>query len=165
MLDYVFSPLLYLKLSSQRLSGLHLPSGNTFDEPPVLAMQTIKGKREAIAVGAAALQLQGQPQVEILNGFAHPRSLLADFAVAEKTLQLFVRQLAPKSLFKAAPVLVLHPQEHLQGGLTQVEQRGLYELCRGAGARQVQLWVGRELSREELRSGQFPSDGGSLLTP
>ena len=159
------TPLLYLKLRSQSISGLHLPSGQVFDEPPVLALQTIKGKREAIAVGHAAMKLQGQSQVEVLNGFDHPRSLLADFAVAEKTLQLLVRQLAGKSLLRLAPTVVLHPLEHLEGGLTQVETRGLYELCRGAGAKQVQLWVGRELTIEELRSRQFPSDGGSLLTP
>jgi rod shape-determining protein MreB len=159
------TPLLYLKLRSQSISGLHLPSGSTFDEPPVLALQTIKGKREAIAVGHTAMKLQGQTQVEVLNGFNHPRSLLADFAVAEKTLQLLIRQLAGKSLLKLAPRVILHPLEHLEGGLTQVETRGLYELCRGAGAKQVQLWVGRELTTEELRLRQFPSDGGSLLTP
>jgi len=157
------TPLLYLKLRSQSISGLHLPSGQVFDEPPVLALQTIKGKREAIAVGHAAMQLQGQSQVEVLNGFDHPRSLLADFAVAEKTLQLLVRQLAGKTLLK--PVLVLHPLEHLEGGLTQMERRGLYELCRCAGANKVHLWIGRELTIEELRSRQFPTDGGSLLTP
>ncbi|WP_043310143.1 rod shape-determining protein [Pseudomonas sp. ML96] len=158
-----FIPLLYLKLSSQSISGLLLPSGKAFDEPPVLALQTLKGKREAIAVGHAAAKLQGQPQVEILNGFDHPRSLLADFAVAEKTLQLLVRQIAGKTFLK--PEVVLHPLEHLEGGLTQMERRGLYELCRGAGANKVHLWTGRELTAEELRSRQFPTDGGSLLTP
>lgn len=157
------TPLLYLKLRSQSISGLHLPSGMAFDEPPALALQTIKGKREAIAVGHAAAKLQGQPQVELLNGFDHPRSLLADFAVAEKTLQLLVRQIAGKTFLK--PEVVLHPLEHLEGGLTQMERRGLYELCRCAGANKVHLWIGRELTAEELRSRQFPSEGGSLLTP
>ncbi|WP_252274136.1 rod shape-determining protein [Pseudomonas subflava] len=164
MLDQ-FTPLLYLKLRSDSISGLHLPSGRPFDEPPVLALQTLKGKREAIAVGHAAAKLRGQAHIEVANGFEHPRSLLADFAVAEKTLQLLFRQLPPKSLLKLAPRVILHPLEHLQGGLTPVEIRGLYELCRGAGARHVQLWVGRELTTEELRSRQFPTDGGSLLTP
>lgn len=157
------TPLLYLKLRSQSISGLHLPSGMAFDEPTVLALQTIKGKREAIAVGHAAAKLQGQPQVEILNGFDHPRTLLADFAVAEKTLQLLVRQIAGKTFLK--PEVVLHPLEHLEGGLTQVERRGLYELCHCAGARKIHLWVGRELTLEELSARQLPPDGGTLLTP
>ncbi|WP_137972633.1 rod shape-determining protein [Pseudomonas sp. F(2018)] len=157
------TPLLYLKLRSQSISGLHLPSGMTFDEPPALALRTLKGKREAIAAGHAAMKLQGQAQVEVLNGFDHPRSLLADFAVAEKTLQLLVRQIAGKTFLK--PEVVLHPLEHLEGGLTQMELRGLYELCRGAGAKKIHLWIGRELTVEELRSRQFPSEGGSLLMP
>lgn len=162
MLDQL-TPLLYLKLRSHSVSGLHLPSGKIFDEPPVLALQTVKGKREAIAVGHGAMKLQGQPHMEILNGFDHPRSLLADFSIAEKTLQMLVRQLVGKSFFK--PELVLHPLEHLEGGLTQMERRGLYELCRCAGANKVHLWTGRELTAEELRSRQFPTDGGSLLAP
>ncbi|WP_447590994.1 rod shape-determining protein [Aquipseudomonas campi] len=159
------APLLYLKLRSQSLSGIHLPSGKTFNEPPLLAMQVLNGKRQAVAVGEAARKLQGKVDVELLNGFEHPRSLLADFSIAEKTLQLFFRQLSPKSLFKPAPVVVLHPQEHLEGGLTQIEARGLHELCCCAGARKVHLWIGRELSQEELRSRQFPADGGSLIVP
>lgn len=161
MID-AFSPLLYLKLTSGYLSGLNVKSGKVLEEPTVLAIQTRAGKRVPVALGLAAKQLEGQPGIELLNGFEHPRSLLADFSVAEKTLQLFIRELAPRTFYSAAPVLVLHPQELLEGGLTQVEVRGLYELGRGA-ARKVQVWVGRELTREELLARQFPAEGGTLL--
>lgn len=162
MID-AFSPLLYITLRAQQLRGLNAKSGQVLDEPPVLAIQTRNGKRTVLAAGHAARQLLGQPEVELVNGFEHPRALLADFTLAENTLRLFIRQLAPRTLTSAAPVLVLHPLEHLEGGLTQVEIRGLYELGRSAGARKVHLWVGRELTREELLARQFPTEGGTLL--
>lgn len=162
MLD-AFSPLLYIKLRAQQLSALNAKSGQVLDEPPLLAIQALGGKRKVLAAGHAARRLLGQPGVELVNGFDHPRSLLADFTLAESTLRLFFRQLAPQTFSSAAPVLVLHPLEHLEGGLTQVEIRGLHELGRSAGARKVHLWVGRELSREELLARQFPTEGGALL--
>ncbi|WP_271103785.1 rod shape-determining protein [Pseudomonas tohonis] len=160
-----FSPLLYLKLTSGYLRGLDVKSGKVLEEPTVLAVRAQAGKRIPVAMGQAAKQLEGQPGIELLNGLDHPRTLLANFSVAEQTLKLFVRQLAPKTFYSAAPVLVMHPQERLEGGLTQLETRGLYELSRCAGARKVYVWVGRELTREELRAKQFPAEGGSLLTP
>lgn len=160
MIDH-FSSTLYLKLSRRWISGVVLPSGQTFGEPPVLALSNETGKPKLLAAGAAAQELQGRTGIEIVNGFDHPRSLLANFSYAEKTLQLLVRRFAPKSLLKAAPMLILHPQELLEGGLTQVEVRGLYELCRGAGARKVRIWTGRELTLEEIRSGQLPAGAGT----
>nr|WP_256355246.1 rod shape-determining protein [Pseudomonas sp. PDM33] len=160
-----FSSTLYLKLSRQWISGVVLPSGEAFSERPLLALRYEDGKPRVLAAGEAAQQLQGQEGVEIVNGFDHPRSLLANFSFAEMTLKLLVGRLAPRSLLKAAPVLILHPQELLEGGLTQVEIRGLYELCRGAGARKVRLWTGHELTQEELRSGQFPVGAGTEWFP
>ncbi|WP_165681659.1 rod shape-determining protein [Metapseudomonas otitidis] len=163
MLDALF-PLLYIRLTSRSLTGLNVKSGKALEEPPLLAIRrSSDGKVEIVAMGHATGQLEGQPQVCLVNGFEHPRSLLSDFPVAEQTLRMFVRQLAPKTVYSAAPVLVLHPQEHLEGGLTMIETRGLHELCRSAGARKVHLWVGRELTREELLARQFPTEGGTLL--
>lgn len=160
MLDH-FLPTLYLKISRHWISGVVLPSGQVFGEPPLLALRNENAKPVILASGEAAQQLQGQEGVEVLNGFDHPRSLLANFSIGEKTLQLLFRRLMPRSLLMAKPVVIVHPQEHLEGGLTQVESRGLYELCSSAGARKVRVWTGRELTLNELRSGQFPAGAGT----
>ncbi|MBB4862732.1 rod shape-determining protein MreB [Pseudomonas nitritireducens] len=160
MLEH-FSSTLYLKLSRHWISGVLLPSGQAFGEPPLLALRYEDGKPKVLAVGEAAQQLQGQAGVEVLNGFDHPRTLLANYPICEKTLQLLFRRLVPRTLFKAAPIAILHPQELLEGGLTMVEARGFHELCRGAGARKVHVWTGRELSIDELRNGQFPDGAGT----
>lgn len=157
---------LYLRLQADLLRALHVESGQTLSEPPLLALRSDgKGRRVPLAVGDAALALDGQPGVELVNGFRHPRTLLADFAVAEQTLRLLLKRLQPPALLRPAPTVVLQPLEQLEGGLTQVEIRALVELLRGAGARQVFIWTGKELERSELERLHFAADRGTLLWP
>ena len=40
--------------------------------------------------------------------------------------------------------------EMIDGGLSQVEERAFIELATGAGARKVVLWIGHELSDQEV---------------
>ncbi|MCQ4348115.1 rod shape-determining protein [Pseudomonas stutzeri] len=162
----LFRNTLYLRLQADLLRVLHVESGQTFSEAPLLALRHDgKGQRMPLAAGNAALALDGQPGVELVNGFRHPRSLLADFAVAEQTLQRLLKRIQPPALLRPAPTVVLQPLERLEGGLTQVEIRALIELLKGAGARQVYIWTGRELHGHELEHLHFPEAGGSLLWP
>ena len=156
---------LYLRLQADRLRILHLESGKTLDEPPLLALRLDKGRQVPLAVGHEALALQGQAGVELANGFRHPRTLLADFTVAAQTLRLLLKRVQPPALLRPAPTVVLQPLEQLDGGLTQVEIRALIELLRSVGARKVYLWIGAELERSELEHLQFPAGRGTLLWP
>jgi hypothetical protein len=47
--------------------------------------------------------------------------------------------------------MLILPMEKTEGGLSQVEERVLQELALGAGARRALVWVGQELSDQELR--------------
>lgn len=157
---------LYLKLGARRLSGLHLPSGKAFDELPMLAIEHARdGSRKGVAIGAEALKLQGQPKIRVVNGFDHPRMLLADFPVAEQTMKLFLRRWQSRFPWSPPPVLVLHPRERLEGGLSQVETRAFAELFMAAGIRKLYIWTGRELTPEELRDLAFPTAEGTLVAP
>jgi len=164
-MNKLFHNTLYLRLQPDQLHALHVESGRTFAEAPLLALRHDKGRRVPLAAGNEALALRGQDDIELANGFEHPRTLLADFAVAEKTLQLLLRKILPPSLLQRAPTVILHPQALLEGGLTQVEIRAFAELLRGAGARQVFIWSGEELSRTDLQTQRFPAERGTLLYP
>lgn len=162
----LFRNTLYLRLQAEQLRILHVESGKSLAEPPELALRNDrKGRRVPLAVGNAALALQGQAGVELANGFRHPRTLLADFAVAAQTLQLLFKPFTPAGLFQVAPTVILQPLEQLEGGLTPIEIRALVELLRGAGARRVFIWTGTELQREQLESLRFPAERGMLLYP
>lgn len=96
----------------------------------------------------------------ILNGFDHPRSIISNFEIAEKTLQLFIEKVnAPKKKFFFVPTLIIHPLEKLEGGLTQVEVRAFEDMGYRAKANKVFVWYGRDLKDEEVVSLKFPPEG------
>lgn len=80
--------------------------------------------------------------------FSNERSLVADFGAAEGCMK---QGLARFRTF-LGPVVVVHPLEAVSGGLSEVEQRTLQELPVGAGASHVVVWVGPELSDEQVRA-------------
>ena len=84
--------------------------------------------------------------IEVINPFSHPRALLADFALGEKILQNIFQMLQYKKLVAASPLVVIHPMEKTEGGLTVIEHRALRELAIGAGARDAIIYQGPQLS-------------------
>lgn len=131
-------------------------SGQEWKEVPEVAVK-MGGEPTVVAVGskAAKAALLEPDKVRLPNGFDHPRTMIADFTVAEKVLQHAVRSVFEGRFLRPAPILVMHPLERLEGGLTGVEERALLELGAGAGARKTHIWVGRELTDSEIRDGQI----------
>ncbi|MET1076813.1 MAG: hypothetical protein ABWY06_02205 [Pseudomonas sp.] len=156
---------LYIQVHVDRLTGLHLESGKQLSESSVLAFRQVQNKRVPLAIGSAALALAGQPGVTLSNGFEHPRTLLADFSVAEATLKLLVKALVPPSLLRPAPTVIVHLLSRLEGGLTQIEVRGFTELALVAGARKAYIWTGAPLSKQALTTLDFSGASGQLWLP
>ena len=103
--------------------------------------------------------------MQIINPFAHPRSMVSDFTVAEQVLKAFILRVSNRSLLAPAIKVVMHPQGEPAGGFTQVEARAFHEMALGAGAAKATVWRGRNLSDQELRSGKFPSgNAGEVLS-
>ena len=80
------------------------------------------------------------------ESFSHERSVIADFTRAEALLKSGFKSL--KKL--TSPHAVIHAMDLTTGGLTQIEQRALHELCISAGAGRVVVWQGHELTDEEI---------------
>jgi rod shape-determining protein MreB len=161
MFQAFFNPRLYIQLSPERVLVRDPTSGRAIDEVPEIAIQHPPGgKITMLAVGREARGAAGQPHTTVHNPFAHPRSLVSDFTVAEQVLRAFIRRLhGGRVVFLPSPVVVMHPLGEHAGGLTQVELRAMRELALGAGARKVHLWQGPALTDEQLLSGAFPAGG------
>lgn len=153
-----FQPTLYVQISPERLSVKNVKTGETIAEVPEVALSA-SPKPKLLGVGAQARVAAAGGAAKIVNPFAHPRSLVSDFTVAEQLLKAFFRRLQGSSLFAVSPVVVMHPLGHPNGGFTQVEKRAFHEMALGAGAAQVILWQGRNLTDPEILSRQFPAGG------
>ena len=81
-----------------------------------------------------------------MNPFSHPRVLFSDFQVGEKLLQHAFSEVHKKLRIRPSPIVVIHPMEKTEGGLTMIEKRAFRELAISAGASEVYLYQGQPLS-------------------
>lgn len=82
--------------------------------------------------------------------FTTNRLLVGNFTNAERLLTEAVKKLYKGKWFKPAPFIVIHPLSMADGGLSEVEERAIHELAASAGASKVRVWVGKELTDEEV---------------
>ncbi len=151
-------PVVYIQISPDRLTLKNVKTGDIVDEVPELAMGG-KGKLSVLAVGTAARSAAASQAAALVNPFAHPRSLVSDFTLAELLLKHQVGRLLGRSLFAVSPCIVVHPLGSPEGGFTQVERRAFREMAFGAGASEVHVWSGRPLTDEEVLQRQPPAQG------
>ena len=141
---------LYIQIAENRLRVIRVANGDEFNQAPLMALEEKGGKVVVKAVGDDAAKCKNQAGVEVVNPFSHPRLLVADFQKAEKVLMHAFQTLFAKSWFAVAPRVVVQPMEKLEGGLTDIELRVFRELCLGAGAREVVVYVGTVLPWQDF---------------
>ncbi len=86
------------------------------------------------------------------TGFTTHRLLVGQFTEADNTIKNGMRQLNKGNWFSPKPTVIIHAMEKIEGGLSQVEERILIELAASAGARRSIVWLGHELSDQEVLS-------------
>lgn len=150
----------YVQISPDRLVVRNVNTGESIAEVPEVAL-SLGSKRRLLAVGLNARVVAAEQAAELVNPFAHPRTLVSDFSTADMLLKHQVRKLQSKSFFAPSPRIVIHPMGSPEGGFTQVERRAFRELAMGAGATRVNVWSGRALSDQEVLSGQVPQADGT----
>ena len=83
--------------------------------------------------------------------FSRQRMLIGNFTEAQALIKKAV-SLAKGSGLKLSLRILIHPTELVTGGLTQIEERVLYELAHGSGAGKAFIWLGLDLSDEEVKA-------------
>ena len=93
----------------------------------------------------------GRLQMEVSSDpFTTERLLVGKFSTAEYVLKRGMKRLHENRWLAPSPIIVVHPMEKAENGLSEVEERALRELAIGTGARKVFVWVGNVLSDEEV---------------
>lgn len=82
------------------------------------------------------------------RGCASPRMVIADFTMAMHQLKQAVKSVR-RGL--RAPIMLIHPMELIEGGVTQVEYRVFGELGTGAGAAKAAVYTGAPLTGEAVK--------------
>ncbi|WP_382156318.1 rod shape-determining protein [Hydrogenophaga sp. ANAO-22] len=162
MLSFL-KPTVYIQISAERVTVKNVKSGASLSEVPEIAFTT-GGKTTVLGIGNQARQaaVAQSAHAQVLNPFAHPRTLVSDFTTAQALLKAMVRQVLGQSLLALSPSVVIHPLGSPAGGFTEVENRAFREMALGAGASQAWVWNGRPLTDQEVLSQSFPLAEGRL---
>jgi len=108
--------------------------GIVLNEPSVVAIQEVKGKKQVLAVGEEAKQMLGRTPGNIRAIRPLRDGVIADFEVAEEMIKYFIRKVHNRRSFAAPVVVVCVPS-----GSTAVERRAIQDSAENAGARRVFL--------------------------
>jgi rod shape-determining protein MreB len=108
--------------------------GIVLNEPSVVALRTVGGRKQVHAVGLEAKMMLGRTHggIEALRPMRD--GVIADFEVAEEMIKHFIRKVRDHRSFASPSVIVCVPS-----GATPVERRAINDSCLNAGARQVGL--------------------------
>src|SRR5437660_4850222 len=108
--------------------------GIVLNEPSVVAIASVKGKRLVLAVGEEAKLMLGRTPSSIQAIRPLRDGVIADFEVAEEMIKHFIRKVHNRRGFASPLIIVCVPS-----GSTAVERRAIQESAESAGARKVLL--------------------------
>jgi len=108
--------------------------GIVLNEPSVVAISLIHGKKQILAVGNEAKQMLGRTPGNIVAIRPLRDGVIADFEVTEAMIKHFIRKVHNRRSFVSPKMVICVPS-----GSTAVEQRAIIESAESAGASQVGL--------------------------
>src|SRR6201981_2552114 len=108
--------------------------GIVLNEPSVVAIATVRGKKQVLAVGDEAKMMLGRTPGNIQAIRPLRDGVIADFEVAEEMIKHFIRKVHNRRSFASPQIIVCVPS-----GSTAVERRAIQESAESAGARRVFL--------------------------
>ena len=106
--------------------------GIVLNEPSVVAIASIKGRKQVLAVGEEAKLMLGRTPGNIQAIRPLRDGVIADFEVTEEMIKHFIRRVHNRRSFATPQVVVCVPS-----GSTAVERRAIQESAESAGARRV----------------------------
>ncbi len=104
------------------------------NEPSVVAIADVKGKKVVLAVGVEAKQMLGRTPGNIQAIRPLRDGVIADFEIAEDMIKYFIRKVHNRRSFASPMIVICVPS-----GSTAVERRAIQESAEAAGARKVFL--------------------------
>ncbi len=108
--------------------------GIVLNEPSVVAMADVRGRKQVLAVGEEAKNMVGRTPGNITAIRPLRDGVIADFEVAEEMIKHFIRKVHNRRRFASPLIIVCVPS-----GSTAVERRAIQESAESAGARRVML--------------------------
>ena len=98
--------------------------GIILNEPSVVAIAEVKGKKRVVAIGEEAKQMLGRTPGNIVAIRPMKDGVIADFEVAEEMIKAFIRKVHNRRSFVTPRIVISVPS-----GATPVERRAMSGAC------------------------------------
>src|SRR6202451_3252377 len=108
--------------------------GIVLNEPSVVAIANVKGKKQVLAVGDEAKEMLGRTPGSIQAIRPLRDGVIADFEITEAMLRYFILKANTRRTLVKPRIVICVPF-----GITEVEKRAVKESAESAGAREVFL--------------------------
>ncbi len=108
--------------------------GIVVNEPSVVAIATVRGRKQVLAVGDEAKRMLGRTPGGIDAIRPLRDGVIADFEIAEEMIKYFIHRVHNRRSFASPQIVVCVPS-----GSTAVERRAIQESAERAGGRRVFL--------------------------
>jgi rod shape-determining protein MreB and related proteins len=108
--------------------------GIVLNEPSVVAIADVKGRKQVLAVGAEAKQMLGRTPGKVQAIRPLRDGVIADFEAAQEMIKHFLRKARRRRILGNRQIICCVPS-----GSTAVERRAIQESAQSAGARRVLL--------------------------
>src|SRR5215467_13823990 len=109
--------------------------GIVLNEPSVVAIASVKGRKQVLAVGDEAKMMLGRTPGNIMAIRPLRDGVIADFEVAEEMIKHFITKVYNRRPIFAKPQIIVC----VPSGSTAVERRAIQESAESAGASKVYL--------------------------
>jgi len=108
--------------------------GIVLNEPSVVAIATVRGRTQVLAVGDEAKLMLGRTPGNVTATRPLRDGVIADFEIAEEMIKHFIRRAHQRRTIVSPQIIISVPS-----GATAVERRAIQESADSAGARRVFL--------------------------
>lgn len=141
--------IVYIRFTRDKVSFYYYPSDVRYEDEPMLAIKK-RGKKEIVsAVGKEIKELKEEDTSVVYTPFKPFEMEPENFNHAEKVISYLMKKGASFKGSLVSPRVIIHPDKSY---VSEMEAQGYKELALSAGAREAVVYVGDELSADEIES-------------
>lgn len=141
--------IVYIRFTRDKISFYYYPLDVRYEDEPILALRK-KGKNwNVTAVGKAVYDLKPEDTSVIYTPFKPFALEPENFGLAQKVVRALMEKGGALKGALISPRVIMHPNKSY---VSEMEAHAYRELALSAGAREAVVYVGDELSADEIES-------------
>ncbi|MDA3945649.1 MAG: hypothetical protein PF439_03100 [Helicobacteraceae bacterium] len=142
-----YDRIVYIRFRNGKITFYHYPLGLRYQDEPILAVKRKGNAFVVSAVGKKVYELKEEDSSVVYEPFNPFMLEPENFALAEKVVRALMQHELSFMYRLFLPKVIIHPDKSY---VSEMEAQAYKELALSAGAREAVVYVGDELSVDEI---------------